>query len=257
MSYVAKPFRFIAALGLVLIGPQSIQAQDYVQYETQYLVALPGEAGDLEEALADHNRRFHSDGAYAANVDYVINGPRSGQYFWIMGPGTWTAWDARPADEAHDSDWRDNVLAHAQNGRVEYWRLIDDLSSTVDAGGQAQPLTRVRFFSVEDPGLFIETQQQIEAVITALDSSRSRSFFARQFAAPDGRNFALVTSFASWSELDQPSPLAGGAFQAKFIELFGVGGWDQFQDAREAAGISTLDEWHQELPELAGSGGND
>ena len=109
-----------AAALVGLTAPQAVGAQDYAQFEIRYMEALPGHARDLEQALGEHNRRFHSEGSSRAVVAMVLNGPRAGQYIWRMGPGTWTAWDARPGDEAHASDWADNVLAHGRSGLVEY-----------------------------------------------------------------------------------------------------------------------------------------
>jgi len=254
MKLVARSALISAALaGLVLCGPAVLAGQDYVQFETQYLNPLPGQSEDLEEALGDHNRRFHDQGAFMANVRFVVNGPRTGQLVWFMGPGTWTQWDERPADDAHDSDWASSVMAHARNGRVEYWRRIDGLSSEIEEVEAGRPLTRVRFFSVEDGGLFRQTQAMIEEVVSAGGASRSRTFYARQFASPDGRDFALVQSYRNWAELDEGGG-GFGSFAQRFIEIHGLGGWEQFQEDREAAGITTLDEWQQDLPELSGVG---
>ena len=256
MSFVARlSLSTMAVASLVVLSPVMIAGQDYVQYETQYLIPLPGQAEDLEEALGEHNRRFHSEGPFTAVVRYVVNGPRAGQYVWIMGPGTWTEWDARPADDSHDSDWASNVMAHARNGRVEYWRRMDNLSTTVDQGDEPRPLNRVRFFSVENEGLWRQTQaQQEEAGRASGGPTRSRTFFDRQFVDPDGRNFALVQSYRSWAELDQGGGGGPGGFLRRMVELLGPAGFEQFRADREAAGITTMDEWQQLLPELSGAG---
>lgn len=260
MSFVSRLSLATAAVAsLVIFGPQVVAGQDYVQFETQYLISLPGQSEDLEEALGAHNRRFHNAGAYLANVYRVVNGPRAGQYVWIMGPGTWTAWDERPADDAHDSDWANNVLGNARNGRVEYWRRVENLSSVVDGGDTSleRPLNRVRFFSVENAGLFRQTQaMQEEASLAVGQGPRSRAFYARQFSDPDGRNFALVQSYRNFGELDAGGGGAGGfqAVLAKMVELHGTAAFTQWQADREAAGITTMDEWQQLLPELSGAG---
>lgn len=255
MSLVTRIAVTSAVASCVMLGPPALAAQDYVQYETQYLIPLPGQSEDLEEALGEHNRRFHNEGAFVAIVRYVVNGPRTGQLVWIMGPGTWTDWDARPADDAHDSDWASNVMAHARNGRVEYWRQMDDLSTIVDQGDDARPLTRVRFFSVENEELWRQTQaQQVEAGRAAGPAANSTTFFDRQFADPDGRNFARVTSHRNWSELDQGGGGGAGGFQQRMVDYLGPAGYEQYREDREAAGITILDEWQQLLPELSGAG---
>ena len=256
MRYVRSSALFfvtgLAALGL--LTPRSVEAQDYAQFEIRYMVALPGHARELEQALGEHNRRFHSEGASRAVVAMVLNGPRAGQYIWRMGPGTWTAWDARPDDEAHATDWADNVLAHGRSGLVEYVRLMDDLSTRVDQGTEPRPFIRVRYFSVEEPALYRQSQAMQEEAARAVGMTRSRTFFARQFASPDGRDYQLVMSYRSMAELDQP----GRGFapvQEKMIEMFGVAGFNEYQDLRAAAGISVMDEWQRVLPELSGSSG--
>jgi len=256
MSFVTRIGLATTAMAmLVVLGPTVIAGQDYVQYETQYLIPLPGQSEDLEEALGEHNRRFHNSGAFVARVRYVVNGPRSGQYAWIMGPGTWTAWDARPDDDAHDSDWANNVMAHARNGRVEYWRQMDGLSTIVDQGEEPRPLTRIRFFSVEDEALWRQTQaQQVEAGRAAGPATNSTTYYARQFADPDGRNFARVTNHRNWAELDQGGGGGFGGFLQRMVDFLGPVEYEQYRANREAAGITLQDEWQQLLPELSGAG---
>lgn len=254
MTFNARFWLFpIALTALIALSAPALTAQDYALYETQYLIPLPGQSGDLQDALGQHNKRFHNEGAFAARVFSVVNGPRAGQLFWVMGPGTWTHWDSRPADEAHGSDWEDNVMAHARNGRVEYWRLLD-ISTTV-ATDEVRPLQRHRFFSVEDPGAWQRSQAMQEEASAALGSSNSRSFFAKQFRNDDaGRQFVLTTSYEGFGDLDTPGRAGGfGAVMAKMVELHGVNGYNEYRADREAAGISIMDEWVQLLPELSGA----
>jgi len=127
---------------------------------------------------------------------------------------------------------------------------MDNLTTEVDEGDEPRPLQRVRFFSVEREGLWRRTQaQQEEAGGTP---ARSRTFFDRQFSDPDGRNFALVQSYRNWAELDGGG--GGGGFLGRMVEHLGPAGYDQWQADREAAGITTMDEWHQLMPELSGAG---
>ena len=254
MRFAAGSLMVAAALtALMLLGAQTLAAQDYVQYETQYLNPLPGQSGDLEDALGQHNKRFHNEGAFAARVFAVVNGPRAGQLFWVMGPGTWTHWDARPADDAHDSDWADNVMAHARNGRVEYWRQLD--MSTVVATDEVRPLQRHRFFSVENPGAWRRSQAMQEEASAALGISNSRTFYAKQFRNDSaGRQFVLTTSFQGFGDLDAPGRTGGfAAVIDKMIELHGVNGYNEYRADREAAGITYMDEWVQLIPELSGA----
>jgi hypothetical protein len=38
------------------------------------------------------------------------------------------------------------------------------------------------------------------------------------------------------------------------VDHLGPAGYDQWQEDREAAGVTTMDEWQQLLPELSGAG---
>ena len=230
---------------LASAAPPAAVGQDYTMYETQYLTILPGHGDDFNEKMTEHNQEFHAEGPYTAQVFFVINGPRSGQIFWVMGPTTFTQMDSRPTGEDHDSDWGQEVLSHAEVGTAEYWRRDDDLSAPLDPDAPQQPLSRVRFFEVADNALFVTTQEQIEATLKAMGSTRPRTFYRKQFAHRDGRDWALVQSYDNWAEQDAPRT---GNFQATFVEVHGLAAWLQYQDDRAAAVVGVEDEWRQRLP---------
>ena len=242
---------FQLALSAALSFPLGVAGQDYVQYETQYLRVLPGHSADFEEALAEHNQRFHADGAYTDYVDFIVNGPRSGQMLWIMGPSTFSDLDGRPSDEAHGSDWSREVLAHAETNLTEYWRRNERLSSprpSTDA--TVRPLQRTRFFDVADNALFEKTQEQIEAVTSRM-GLEGRMFYRRQFGSQDGRDWILVTSHENWAELDATG---ASSFQETFVEVHGLAAWSLYLDERAAAVSGVQDEWRRRVPALGGSG---
>ena len=233
---------------LTVAAPTQAVGQDYAMYETTYLTALPGHSDALNEKMTEHNERFHSEGPYTAAVYFIINGPRSGQLFWVMGPTTWTQLDGRPSGEPHDPDWGQEVLSHAEAGLTEYWRRADDLSTPSDPDAVPKPISRVRFFEVADNALFVKTQEQIEATVKALGNTRPRTFYQKQFRHRDGRDWAMVTSYDNWAELDAPGLGAGGRFQSTFVEIHGLAAWSTFQDERDAAVVGAEDEWRQRIP---------
>ena len=240
----------LALLSGALMIPHALAGQDYTQYETQYLKVLPGHGEQFESALAEHNQRFHAQGPYTAVVDYIVTGPRSGQLLWIMGPATFTSLDGRPTGDPHDSDWSNEVLAHAESHSNEYWRRNDNLSSPRPASDNTvRPVLRTRFFEVADNALFLKTQAQIEEVVATMGAT-GRSFYRRQFAHRDGRDWALVTSYENWAELDE----AVGNFRAAFVDLHGLGAWSLYQEERAEAVVGVDDEWRQRLPALGGAG---
>ena len=231
-----------------LAAPTQAAGQDYAMYETQYLTVLPGHSDAFNEKMTEHNERFHSEGPYTAQVFFIINGPRSGQIFWVMGPTTFTQLDGRPTGDPHDSDWGQEVLSHAETGLAEYWRRNDDLSAPLDPNAAPKPISRVRFFEVADNALFLKTQEQVEATLKAMGITRPRTYYRKQFFHRDGRDWALVTSYDNWAELDAPGPGGGGNFQSTFVEVHGLAAWSTFQDERDAAVVGREDEWRQRIP---------
>lgn len=251
----AISFFTVLALFCGLIVP-SVSAQDYAMYETQYLKVKPGHDDALGEALAAHNQQFHADGPYRAEVYWIANGKRTGEYWWIMGPGTFTDFDDRPSGDPHDGDWGNNVMPHLDAAHnTEYWRLSENLTySAENSSDEAPPLFRVRFFEVADEALFAKVQEQIKAVSAAMDPEKTRSMFRKQFQHRDGRDWAMSQSFASWSELDETG---GASFQETFVSIHGDDSWDTFSEEFDAAVVGREDEWLVHLPELGGGGGSD
>lgn len=239
-----------SAICLALATPGDGAAQGYAMYEVQYVKVLPGHSAAMNEAMAAHNKSFHAEGPYAAAVQFVVNGPRAGQLVWVMGPGTWTTMDGRPAGEPHDPDWADKVLAHGEAGLTEYWTANPELTYTPETPSEAPPnLFLVRFFEVADNALFVKVQGQIRDVQATLNSPRARTMFQKQFLSNDGRDWAMVVPYERWADLDQDG---GATFQAAFVETHGQAAWSTFLEEFNAAVVSRTDEWRQIIPELSG-----
>ncbi len=230
-------FALLPALGL---------AQDYVMYETQYLKVRPGHAQQFNDAMKAHNDRFHASGPYRAEVWYISNGPRSGQMFWTMGPCTFTDLDNRPSSTEHQNDWVDNVLANAEQGEIEYWRMDPELSHNPDT--DPPPLLRVRIFDIYDgqQHRFDELQRKIKEVRVAKNRSTSRTFYRNVSASGTGRDIAVVRSFEKWADLD-----TAGTFVKDYEEVHGTGSWARFVHDRAEVVKHYEDEFHELVPELS------
>lgn len=66
----------------------------------------------------------------------------------------------------------------------------------------------------------------------------------------------------AWSIFTVFDVMQSAAFQkklllrvAEMIEMYGVAGFNEYQDLRAAAGITLTDEWQRVLPALSGSSG--
>ncbi len=247
-----RRFLFLAVAGVLVVPCTVSGQQDYVQYETTILKVLPGHLAQFQAKLAEHNQSFHSEGPYTANVDYLVTGPHSGQYLWIMGPGTFTSLDGRPTGDPHESDWGE-VLAHAEAHSNRYWRRNENLSSLrPESDTTVRPIFRSRHFEVADNALFVKTQRQIEETVASMGGT-GRSFYRRQFAHRDGADWVLVTAYENWAELDAGAG-TGGAFRDAFIALHGQTAWGVYQDERAEAVAGVEDEYRQRAPALGGAG---
>ena len=237
-------------LCLIALMPMVAMAQDYVLYESQYLTALPGHGQKLSTAIDKHNEKYHAEAPFEAHSRGVINGPRTGDVFWYMGPSTFSDYDKRPTGDAHDNDWANTVLAHASNGPGEYWVKNDELSYTPEGlGDEERPIFLLRFFEVSDNAAFVVLQKQIIEVIAALEQPQPRTMYQKQFQSRDGRDWVAVSTYASWSELDKEDSdglqRVFSNFPTKFKEMYGDDAWSAFGKKFDEVVLSREDEWQQ------------
>lgn len=232
--------------------PALVSAQDYTQYEVQYMTVRSDQIQDFDEALAAHNQEYHSGGGpYHANVWYVANGPRTGQYVWVMGPVTFGEIGGRPAGE-HDDDWAGNVMPHARADMdVSYWRVSEGLSHTTDE--ELHPILRVRGYRIA-PGQmfrFREQRRMLKEMYEAKGYAINESVLFPRFRPEEGPDVVVVRTFDDWSDFDGGGGMA--SFRADFIEVHGQGAWQRWWDAN---GEIIEDSWDQVqvlMPELSGT----
>jgi len=241
----------LTTLGLMALSPAVISAQDYTQFEVQYMTVKTDALGDLDEALAEHNQEYHSGGPYHANVWYVANGPRTGQYLWVMGPLTFAQLDGRPSVGGHDEDWSGNVLPHLEpQADVSYWRRADNLSHQADQ--DLHPILRVRFykFAPGDGFRFREQRRLVKEVFEAKGYPINETVFFPRFRPETGGNAAVVRTFDQWADLDGGG---FGQFRADFQEIHGQGAWQRWLNTNGEIIEDSWDEFHQLRPDLSGT----
>jgi hypothetical protein len=227
-------------LSALLIAPVFLIAQDYTMYQTLYITPNPGESQSLEREMLEHNNDYHADGVYAARAYSVTSGSHAGEYFWVMGPCTYSDLDDRPAGQ-HDVEWDSRVLNHGTVNTVEFWIMDEDLSYTPDASDTPRPLSRVRFFDVADGDLFRKTQGMIKATVEDMGGDAGRVMYRNQIMNREGRDWAIVSNYKNWAELDED----GSSFKESFEKLYGADAWDTFDEEFDKAVISREDEWRQ------------
>ena len=135
-------------LYLVLVSIAStLSAQDYIMYETHYLSPKPGHNAELMKEIAEHNKKYHAAGPYTNVVYSVVNGPRTGQLSFAMGPLSFTHLDSRPNSPEHNEDWDSVVKLSGTVQNAEYWVRNDELSFLPENSPYSgAKLSRVRFF---------------------------------------------------------------------------------------------------------------
>jgi hypothetical protein len=215
--------------------------QDYVMYETHTLTPKEGHVKALEEAVAKHNKLYHAEGPYENFMFSILNGPRSGDLLFAMGSCTFSHLDDRPSSEAHNKDWN-AVLSHCEGGakNIEYWRLEEELSHDPKGISTAtKPLCRVRYFDVADNAGFRDMQAQFRKVDEAMGTKTPSFMYRNQFQNRQGRDWAIVTWFDSWADLDAGS---WNAWKETFIKLYGEDGWKKLGDEYDDIILSREDE---------------
>ena len=245
-----KHFLFAAAM---LLAPLFMfgQSEGYAMFENFYFTPKNGHAAELEQALGDHNRKWHGQGDYAAQVYYVMNGPRAGQYIWSMGPTTWTKIDSRPADDGHDGDWDKNVSVHIESyGATDFYRMDQELSrftGPFDLG-----LLELWHVELEDGQgyRFRALLERVKDVNEQTDAKLPFGVYWRQLSGSQGTDVVLVWFHESLTEFDQP-----GTFRERYEGIHGEGSMDNLIDEWDDFTKSMEIELWQFVPEMSGHDG--
>jgi len=237
---------------LVAVVPAVVSAQDYVMYETMYLKPDAAKWGELKDKLVAHNKTFHAEGPYRAQVQRVVNGPRSGQLVWIMGPCTFTHLDSRPAGDPHDSDWMEVVALLNGVGENNYWRLDQELSYQPNTDDHSK--LRVRFYHIERGQMYRFNQllEKLNAMSEQNKHPHRRNVYRPRFWNGSGPDVATVWSFDKWADLDRDQNT-----EKEYEEMYGEGTWRLFIDEWRDVVTEAYDEYREVIPELSGTSPSD
>ena len=246
--------RTLALVLLLALPLFVIQAQDdgYTMYETIVLEPETEDLAGLMEAMAEHNKTYHNEGAYSAIVWQIATGPNAGKLVWMMGPCTYTDLDGRPAGE-HDTHWANEVMPHIESGGpAEYWRRDDDLSHT---DGQPRPIVAIRYLEIEK-GQGYRLQgllQKLSDAVGASDDDTPWSVYYNEFQQgwDIGRHIALVSGLNTWSEFDKPD-----TFVQDFEKHHGENTWQPFLREWQEVIHNSWDEVWTIMPALTGPDNN-
>lgn len=229
----------------------------YAMWETIYVTPNNAKLKALGEALAHHNKTFHSEGPYTANVFNVASGPNSGKMLWTMGPCTYTDLDNRPDDDAHNDDWMNNVMPHVKKMESgEYWKMDDELSNFPEGGGQ-YAIFLVRYHELHNgQGYRLkDLLTKISNTIKAMEGDNPWGVFYNEFRQGNdiGRHIATVSYFNNWAEFDDDT----NNFKEKFMEVNGENSWDGFIRDYDDIISNSWDEIWSHMPKLSGGSSED
>ncbi|MDX1685017.1 MAG: hypothetical protein R3275_07260 [Saprospiraceae bacterium] len=204
------------------------EEDSYMMMENVYIWVKPGNQNDFEKAVKAHNEAHHS-GAHSARLVKVATGSDVGQYVWQMGPCTFTDLDSRPSDEAHDTDWQENVVPHIKYvSSVEYWRNMPKISHFKEGDDPHDKLS-VWLLDIErgEWYRFKAFMEKAVAVSKKMDSTLSAWY--NEFNEGDGRDAAIVWRLNGWSDLDNNE----WSMSKEYDKMYGEGSWDDAMEEWE------------------------
>lgn len=238
---------FFILLAMMTISLAAQESATYAMYSNIYITPERGKMMDLSKAMSYHNKTYHNAAPLQATVYRVRSGPNMGKLLLSSGPHTWADIDNRKVDNAHDADWRDNIMPHIkeiQDGGN--WRLAVS-QSYIPEGVQFSKL-RFRFHDVEsqkDYRYNALMKNMAEAHKSAYPNL-ARAVFNRVGATADGRERVVVFGYQKWQEMDN-TPMSG-----PYNSAFGNGSWDDFIDEISGLIMRTEDELVERDSDMSG-----
>ena len=224
------------------------EKESYTMFENTRMVVKTDKFKEFSEAMADHNKKYHSDGANHANLWMVSVGANAGQFVWSMGPCTYSDLDNRPSGKDHMEDWMYNVMPNVKYIKeTNYWKL-DEKSSYMPEGVNNTKLS-IRIFDIEDyqSYRFKELMAKVIKVYTDKNYEWTLGTYWSEFDIHEDEDVAIVWGFDKWAWFDRDPQ-----FKADFEEIHGENSWWKFLEELRGTIKSAKDEVWEIIPELSG-----
>ena len=125
-----------AALMISLILTVGLFGQSIPEriHSVVYLKANNGDKNQLEKGIAEHIKKFHSDGEWPEYVHEVIAGERTGQYFHFSAAHKWVDYDNRIRSKDDVQHWEANIAPYIDENssslQISFVRYIPAVSYT-------------------------------------------------------------------------------------------------------------------------------
>jgi hypothetical protein len=209
-------------LYLLLFSPllAYTQTPEYLMFEIATIKVSPDKVPQVESAMAAHNKKYHASGSYGVRVYQVETGANSGDYKWVMGPGTWSGLDARPGDDAHDLDWDANVARNLMPGGMTEYIRFDPKLSRFPADFKVNRLF-VRYVDVVR-GKMDKVKDMLDKIhkvyMDKIPAETYGIYFNEVPSTSSGRDITIVSFFDKYAWMSQDD-----GFDAKYEEMYGKG----------------------------------
>lgn len=226
--------------------------KDYIMFENTRLVVKSDSYKDFSEAMTHHNKTYHSEGPYHANLWMVTVGAHAGSFVWSMGPCTFTDLDSRPDGKEHMEDWTQKVMPNVKYIKESnYWKLDADHSYNPDPDGPTPSKLSIRVFDIEDyQGYrFKEVLKKVIKVYTEKEYDWSFGTYWARFDVNPDEDVAIVWGFDKYAWFDRDSQ-----FKKDFEEIHGEGSWQKFLEELRGCIKGAKDEVWELIPAMSGSG---
>lgn len=221
---------------------------DYVMFENTRLVVKTDKYKEFGKAMAHHNKTFHSDGPFHANIWNVSIGEKAGQMIWSMGPCTFAQHDDRPFGNEHMEDWLYHVMPTIKYiDGSNMWKMDKDHSYNPENARSSK--LSIRVYDLEDWQHY-RFKELLAKVVAVYKEKNYEWTFATYWAAFDvesDEDVAIVWGFDKWAWFDKDSK-----FMADFEEVHGKGSWFKFLEELRGTVKGAKDEVWEIVPELSG-----
>ena len=181
-----KKLLFLAAFlaPILLIGQKTAPKQN----KTTVLVLHPlaGDREGFEQALAQHNNKFHKDQGQV-DIFEVLTGDHTGDYHFVYrSPASWadveTAFSATN-EKSHSDDWNQNVAKHLSGaGKRFFYEASDD--SYLPSGPAEMRTDLVGLYLIDiNPGMEDDFFAGIKKIKEMYKKSNSKNHYAIETSA--------------------------------------------------------------------------
>ncbi|NOX86967.1 MAG: hypothetical protein GXO86_13575 [Chlorobi bacterium] len=239
------------ALAALTATSSAQEKENYMMFENTRLVVKTDKYKEFGDAVSKHNKKYHAEGPFHANVWLVSVGANAGQFVWSMGPATYTDLDSRPNGKDHTEDWTQNVMPNVKHVvETNFWKNDKKLSYNPDPENRVSSKLSIRVFDLNDwQGYrFKELMQKVVKVYNEKKYDWTLNTYWSEFDVNTDEDVAVVWGFEKWAWFDKDPQ-----FKKDFEEVNGEGSWENFMEELRGTIRGTKDEVWELIPEMSGT----